>query len=77
MSDTATDRSGANREAQKAPSSSLHPIVGPLGTRADYEADVRAAEKAYAENPSSMNHEDLFAARNALRRHWPNEKADR
>lgn len=47
---------------------------GPLGTRADYESDVRAAEEAYAANKSSMNHEDLFAARAALRRHWPNAR---
>jgi hypothetical protein len=71
---TSASRSGDNREAQNAPSSSLRPIVGTLGTREDYEADVRAAEVAYAANKSSMNCEDLFAARAALRRHWPNSE---
>jgi hypothetical protein len=39
-----------------------------LGTKADYEADWRKAEKAYRENPSAATFADLHAARQALRR---------
>ena len=44
---------------------------GPM-VRADYEQDVREADAAVKANPSSMNHEDLIAAKRALRRHFPN-----
>ena len=45
-----------------------------LGTRADYEADWREAEKAYRERPSGMTFADLHAARQALRRHFPESR---
>ena len=38
-----------------------------LGTKADYEADWRKAEKAYRESPSAATFADLHAARQALR----------
>jgi hypothetical protein len=41
------------------------------GTRQDYEHDVRDAEAAYAANPSSKSNLDLWAAKDALRRHFP------
>lgn len=47
-------------------------MVGPIGDRNDYELDVAEAQARYDANPSSMNHEDLYAAKQALRRHWPN-----
>ena len=39
-----------------------------LGTKADYSADWRKAEKAYRENPSAATFAELHAARQALRR---------
>ena len=52
----------------------LHPVVGPIGDRKAYELDVAEAQARYDANPSSMNHEDLYAAKWALRRHWPNAR---
>ena len=49
-------------------------ITVKTGTRADYQADVKEAEKAYAENGSSRNLEDMIAARNAMTRHYPDAK---
>lgn len=48
------------------------PAVDPLGTREDFERDVAEAEQVYAENPSSKNAYDLYAAKEAVRRRWPN-----
>ena len=39
-----------------------------LGTKSDYEADWRAAEKAYRESPSAATFADLHAARQSLRK---------
>jgi len=48
---------------------------GTIGCREDYERDVVEAQARYDANPSSMNHEDLYAAERALRRHWPNARS--
>ena len=49
--------------------------TAPTGDRKAYERDVVEAQARYDANPSSMNFQDLYAAKWALRRHWPNEKS--
>lgn len=68
------------RRARNWDDDSIAPNDKLSGSRAGsdaYELDVAEAQKAYNANPSSMNHEDLYAAKCALRRHWPNAAAER
>jgi len=42
-----------------------------LGTFEDYLGDFLKAMRLYQENPSSMNFEDMWSAKKALERHFP------
>ena len=57
---------GAWRDVEKR-------TIVPKPTRQDYENDVAEAQAAYDSNPSSKNHEDLHAAKQALNRHFPEQ----
>lgn len=43
----------------------------PLGAKRDYEDDLALAKATCETNPSTKNQEDVLAAENALKRHYP------